>query len=488
MPIRQLPNNPSLENLRKQAKSLQKSVLAKESNPLTQLQEFHPRPVKAVEDFRLSDAQLVIARSYDFVNWSSLKKYVETVARHSFLPAHPNSAKASDSITDRFVRLACLDYLADHVERRKEAHQILAQDPAIASSSIYSAATVGDVAIVHQMLQQNPKLATLRGGPHNWEPLLYAAYSRLNSDAPEHSTLRVARLLLDFGADPNAGFLWDCHYVFTALTGVFGEGEAGPLHQPEHQYCYHFARLLLEAGADPNDSQTLYNRMFTGGSRHLQLLFQFGLGKGGDGVWFKRLGARLDSPAEMLQQQMGWAAKYNQIERMKLLIANGVDLNAADKRLKRTPYELAVLHGNKEMAQLLLENGAHAASLSEADAFAAACLSADASRARSLLSENPTLIVQLGSRRVELLQLAAESDKKDAVRLMNAVGFNLNEVCRTTALHNAAMSGHLEMVKLLIQLGANPLIKDWEFNATPRGWAEYSGKTEVADYLKSVES
>ncbi|MFN2514453.1 MAG: ankyrin repeat domain-containing protein, partial [Pyrinomonadaceae bacterium] len=135
----------------------------------------------------------------------------------------------------------------------------------------------------------------------------------------------------------------------------------------------------------------------------------------------------------------------------------------------------------------LLEHGAKKTPLSNVDGFAAACLSANAQRARALLISNPELVSQLGTRRVELLQLAAESKKPDAVRLMVELGFDLNEISRTTPLHNAAMMGDLEMVKLLIELGASPLIRDTEFNATPQGWAEYGGKTEVAAYLKNFE-
>ena len=51
----------------------------------------------------------------------------------------------------------------------------------------------------------------------------------------------------------------------------------GPVNQPEHEYGATLARLLLEAGADPNDGQTLYNRMFTQGSAHLELLLEYGL-------------------------------------------------------------------------------------------------------------------------------------------------------------------------------------------------------------------
>ena len=51
MPTQPLPNNPSLENLRKQAKSLRKSVLAHESEALARVREFHPRPNEAISKF-----------------------------------------------------------------------------------------------------------------------------------------------------------------------------------------------------------------------------------------------------------------------------------------------------------------------------------------------------------------------------------------------------------------------------------------------------
>jgi ankyrin repeat protein len=484
MPTQKLPNNPSLENLRKQAKSLRKTVLAKDTDAIARIREFHPRADERLNNFSLSDAQLVVARGYDFPSWTKLKQYVDTVSQHFFLPPEISKADTSESLVDRFIRLACLDYRSDHASRRVRARELFAEHPEFAHENIYAAATVGDVVAVQRFLRENPKLARARGGPHHWEPLLYACYSRLNSDVKEDSTLAVARILLEHGADANAGFLWDGNYLFTALTGAFGEGEAGPTHQPEHQYCYELARLLLEAGADPNDSQTLYNRMFTGGTRHLELMFEFGLGSNSDNVWTRRLGPRQDSPAARLQLQMGWAAKYNQIERLRLLVEHGVDVNAADSRLERTPYELAVLHGNKEVAEYLLAHGAKAIALGELDAFATACLAGDEKQARSLLSRNALLITQLGPRRAELLQIAAENDKREAIRLMSQLGFDLNEVKRNTALHSAAFSGHLEMAKLLISLGADPTIRDTEFNAMPLGWAQYNEKAEVAEFLK----
>jgi hypothetical protein len=82
MPVRRsLPENPSLENLRKQAKSLLKAVRGGEAEPLAHVRELHPRPEAAVARFTLSEAQLVIARSYGFASWPKLKRHLEVIER-----------------------------------------------------------------------------------------------------------------------------------------------------------------------------------------------------------------------------------------------------------------------------------------------------------------------------------------------------------------------------------------------------------------------
>src|SRR5215469_1830742 len=205
MPIQPLPDDPSLENLRKQAKSLVKAIRASDPEALARVREFHPRPENTSTKFSLSDAQFVIARSHGFSSWSKLKRHLDVLDQHSLLPRPQTASEDSEPITDRFVRLACLNYLDDHTRWRDKARELLASHPSICRENIYTAATVGDVAAVTQLLETSPTMATRRGGPYNWEPLLYAGYSRLNSNAAQHSTLEVARLLLAHGADPNGG-------------------------------------------------------------------------------------------------------------------------------------------------------------------------------------------------------------------------------------------------------------------------------------------
>jgi ankyrin repeat protein len=54
-----------------------------------------------------------------------------------------------------------------------------------------------------------------------------------------------------------------------------------------------------------------------------------------------------------------------------------------------------------------------------------------------------------------------------------------------TALHIAAQYGHMSMVKLLVERGADRSVKDDLYHGTPEGGAAYFGKVEVRDYLRS---
>jgi hypothetical protein len=198
VPTRRLPSSPSVEHLRKEAKALQRRHADGDPDAVALVQEFHPRASR-LDGLKLADAQLVVARSYGLPSWPRLRGYVEAVTEY----ARPS--RDADGLVDRFLRLACLTYVGDGPERRQEARELLAANPELARASIHTAAAVGDAAAAADALARDRALATARGGPHDWEPLLYAAYSRL--ELPERSTLDVARLLLEHGADPNAGWV-----------------------------------------------------------------------------------------------------------------------------------------------------------------------------------------------------------------------------------------------------------------------------------------
>lgn len=489
MPIRELPREPNLEHLRNQAKALRRRVLAGDNAALELIREFHPRPdtsTAGVTPVALADAQLVIARQYGFDSWPKLRRHVEIVTRYS---RSPHRASTDGPVTDEFLRLACLAYGGDDAARRERARQLLAEHPQIATASIHTMAAVGDVAAVAALLADDPAQANTLGGPHDWEPLLYVAYSRLDSTAPGHSTLEVARLLLANGADPNAGYLWEGSYAFTALTGVLGEGEDS-VNQPRHQFWLPLARLLLDAGADPNDSQGLYNRMFGASDDHLRLLFGYGLGTGTGGPWQARLGSALPSPAQMLQDQLLWAAEHNLIARVTLLLEHGVDPDGLGfwfiRKERHTAYQCAVLAGNIEVADLLLAAGAQRTTFDPLQAFVSACLSVDRRRVDTLVAEDPTVVQQAIAAAPAAVLRAAQLGRPDAVTLLVDLGFDVNAVQRISALHEAASHGDLSMVELLLALGADPNLRDRSFNATPLGWAQHGRQQEAIDRLTPI--
>lgn len=74
-PTRQLPDQPSMEQLAKQAKELLKSVRAEDDHALAEVQTFEREP--DFSKFRLSDAQRVLARSYGYISWRQLRRFVD---------------------------------------------------------------------------------------------------------------------------------------------------------------------------------------------------------------------------------------------------------------------------------------------------------------------------------------------------------------------------------------------------------------------------
>jgi ankyrin repeat protein len=201
---------------------------------------------------------------------------------------------------------------------------------------------------------------------------MYLCYSRVELGRTRSQVISAATLLLQAGADPNAGYLW-CGMAtpFTVLTGVFGEGEQGPRRQPRHPFAAELATLLLEWGAHPADQQTLYNRMFRPDDSHLELLFNYGLGDAGPSPWEDRLGEAIPTRDQMWQSQIAWAADHAFTQRLDLLGRHGVDIsgaqlvvpsipddpNACDEH-GATPLHHAAWDGDLRLIQRLLEAGA----------------------------------------------------------------------------------------------------------------------------------
>lgn len=469
MITRDLPANATLDSIRKQAKAFLKALKAGDAAARQRTLPYFTEPAT----IGLQDAQLVIAREFGFSSWTGLKTHLERAQ-----PGKP----ATEQLANRFLALATLSYFGDIAadpERYAQAKALLEEHPEIAGESIHVAAALGDGDAIDRWLDQDPKLAGKRGGPYDWEPLLYAAYARV----PGRSSVAAGDRLIARGADANAFWMDDGQYRFTALTGVFGQGEAGKERQPEHPDCTAFAELLLKAGAKANDSQALYNRMFEPDNTCLELLLRQGLNARDRNNWLVREnGDLVENSQSVFDYQLAWALEKRMADRVRLLVAHGADVNRMVKG--RTPYQWAELGGDAELAAYLVAHGATARELTDVDRLARAIREGKASEADALAAGDPTLVSRTQAAHPAILHEAAGENQEAQAALMLSLGFDVNRMTSRTPLHEAALHGHIEMAKLLLEHGANAMARDPYHHAPPIGWAEYNGKADMVRFLK----
>src|SRR5437868_1964299 len=134
-----LPDDPNLEQLRKQAKDLRDLSRAGVQGALDLVGAHHPDGPHAVS---LAGAQLVVARHYGFSSWGMLKRHVETIQHYRRTPDEVHSA---GSLADEFLLLACLRYGDDDTPSRwQRAARLLAEHPEIIRTSVHAAAAAAD--------------------------------------------------------------------------------------------------------------------------------------------------------------------------------------------------------------------------------------------------------------------------------------------------------------------------------------------------------
>src|SRR5262245_36822067 len=76
MSVRRLPVRPDLEQVHRQAKELLRAIHAGDANAIAECREQHPESIDPLAA-KLSDAQLVLARSYGAASWTRLVHAVQ---------------------------------------------------------------------------------------------------------------------------------------------------------------------------------------------------------------------------------------------------------------------------------------------------------------------------------------------------------------------------------------------------------------------------
>jgi ankyrin repeat protein len=128
-PTRRLPKQPSLEQLRKQAKDLLEQYRAGDPAVVAEIHRFESRPDPAT--FALNDAQRVLARAYGYESWPKLKAFVDgaNIARLAAAVQVGNAAQVRALLSAR-PELVVMD-MAGNDEHRALHYAVLRRDAAM---------------------------------------------------------------------------------------------------------------------------------------------------------------------------------------------------------------------------------------------------------------------------------------------------------------------------------------------------------------------
>jgi ankyrin repeat protein len=421
----------ALESLRKEAKGWLKTLQAGDPPAIARLRTALPQHTGAPT---LRAVQLALARERGFPGWSQLKESLQQAEA-----VQRDLRKLADEMLRQMI------FLGDPAI----GAELLARHPELAEFDFYTAVATGRLAAVNQHLARDAGMATRTGGPRNWQPLLYFAYSRLPGHA-EHA-VEIAHALLDHGADPNAMWLDDWGNPFTVLTGVVGEGEGV---KPPHPQAHELVALLLERGASPVDTQTLYNNSIVGDDTHwLELLWSASVARGITDRWsaLPPVAADGHQPPRQLDYLLGNAVTHCNPGRVAWLLEHGADPGCTHVYTKRPLLEVAQLQGTAEIVALLRHHGASDQPLSPAVAFQIACRQGNFEQARTIASISGEIIAH-----AEVLMLAAALGRTDLIDLLLERGMpvDIMDEGGVRALHAAVMHDAPRAVAHLLARGA----------------------------------
>jgi len=455
---RALPDRPSAEHLRKQAKRLAKD-----------------------QSLKLADAQRSLARDYGFASWADLMRRVDEMRGEPVPRAlSPLSEAARVGDVARVRRLladgaaadgpgdeggtplyhACISDVRD-ADRMAVAEALLAagastrRDDA-GGTALHAAAAHGPLALVERLI---------RAGALEWQgwPAVEAAR---NGSAPDKAAI-VELLDRPVIRDPS----------FRAAVNAIHTGDVSAL----SRLLDAEPRLLRERIVEP----ACYRE--AGRSQYFldPKLFWF---IANNPTLMKRMPDNIGAVAEVMIARGVDKADLNYALELTMTSApareqghqHGLIVRLLKAGATASASAIDMTLGHRELApvQALLDAGYPMTA-----AIAAAM--GQLGQLRELLRSAPAAAVQAA------LGLAVINGEVEAARVALDAGADCNQFLivhqHSVPLHQAALDENIEMMGLLLARGARTDIRDTLWNSTPLGWARHEGKTKAAALLERAE-
>jgi ankyrin repeat protein len=455
---RALPDRPSKEHLRKQAKRLAKDRALK-----------------------LADAQRELARGYGFATWADLMRRVEEIRGEPaprVLSPLSEAARAGDVATVRRMLAdgAAVDGPGDEggtplyhvcISDAPDADRMAVVEVLLAAgastrrddaggTALHAAAARGPLALVERLI---------RAGALEWQGWPAVEAARHGSAADKAAIVE----LLDRPVirDPSfraavkaihAGDVSTLSRLLDAEPRLLRERIVEPACYREAGRSQYFLdpKLFWFIANNP----TLVKRL----PDNIAVITDVMIARGVDK-------ADLDYALELVMTSAPARDQGVQVPLLKQLVRAGA---AASSRA----IDMTLGHRELEPIRALLDAGYPMTA-----AIAAAM--GGAGQLRVLLRGAPAADVQ------GALGLAVINGRVDAARVALDAGADCNQFLivhqHSVPLHQAALDENIELMELLLARGARTDIHDTLWNSTPLGWARHEGKAKAAALLERVE-
>ena len=455
---RQLPSNPNLQHLKKQAKEL----------------------LRSSQQGKLADAQHALANEYGFAAWSELKSHIESLV---LSPAEQFKEAVCDSDAKRVRAI-----LGKYPEVRAKINEPLAGD-GFGAQALFAAVQRSDRETIDVVLKAG---ADIRKRTDWWaggfgvlddcDPTMMGFLVERGAVLDANSAARLGMLakLKEFVADdPQAVHLrggdgqMPLHWASTVEVAEFLLANGADIDARDVDHESTAAQYMLRSEQKrhyPKDRQDVARYLVKRGC-HTDILMASALG---DVELVRR---HLDNDPGCIRMSVSekWFPKRNPHA--------GGTIYIWTLGWHRTAHVVARDFGHEEVFQLLMQRTPEDLKL------ALACELGDEATFAEYLEKNPNATRNLTDANLLKLTEAAQNNNTKAVGLMLKAGWPVDTAgdMGATALHWAGFHGNSEMARVILQFRPTLEKKSQQYEGTALSWTIYGSgngwRRDAGDYV-----